>query len=67
MYGYKLAGTPFQHPGPVLCVHEGHTVTITLTNTLPRDMSMIFPGQHNVLADGRRPRRSSAHLAIRRR
>ena len=34
MYGYNLAGTPFQHPGPVLCVKQGDTVTITLTNTL---------------------------------
>ena len=34
MYGYKLVGTPFQHPSPVLCVNQGDTVTITLTNTL---------------------------------
>lgn len=52
MYGYKLVGTPFQHPSPVLCVTEGQTVTITLTNTLPRDISMMFPGQHDVLANG---------------
>ena len=52
MYGYKLVGTPFQHPSPVLCVNEGDTVTITLTNTLPRDISMVFPGQHDVLANG---------------
>ncbi len=52
MYGYKLVGTPFQHPSPVLCVNEGDTVTITLTNTLERDISMIFPGQTDVLANG---------------
>ena len=52
MYGYALAGQPFQHPGPVLCVNEGDPVTITLTNTLTKDVSMVFPGQENVLADG---------------
>jgi FtsP/CotA-like multicopper oxidase with cupredoxin domain len=52
MYGYKVAGTGFQHPGPVLCVTEGQTVTVTLDNTLPRDVSIIFPGQHDVLANG---------------
>jgi FtsP/CotA-like multicopper oxidase with cupredoxin domain len=52
MYGYKIVGTPFQHPSPVLCVNEGDTVTITLTNTLPRDISMVFPGQHDVSVNG---------------
>jgi FtsP/CotA-like multicopper oxidase with cupredoxin domain len=52
MYGYKLVGTHFQHPSPVLCVNQGDTVTITLTNTLKRDISMVFPGQNDVLANG---------------
>jgi len=52
MYGYKIVGTPFQHPSPVLCVNEGDNVTITLTNTLKRDVSIMFPGQHDVLANG---------------
>ena len=52
MYGYKIAGGAFQHPGPVLCVNQGATVTITLTNTLNKDVSMMFPGQQNVLANG---------------
>ena len=43
MYGYKLVGTQFQHPSPVLCVKQGETVTITLTNTLPRDVSIVVP------------------------
>lgn len=43
----------FQHPGPVLCVTEGDTVTIVLHNTLKYDdTSIIFPGQSNVTADG---------------
>lgn len=52
MWGYSLAGQPFQHPGPVLCVNEGDTVTINLHNTLAEDASIIFPGQDNVLANG---------------
>lgn len=52
MYGYKVVGGAFQHPSPVLCVHEGDTVTVTLHNTLPRDVSIVFPGQLDVLANG---------------
>lgn len=52
MYGYQVVGTHFQHPSPVLCVNQGQTVTITLTNALKRDISMVFPGQHDVLANG---------------
>jgi len=52
MWGYALAGQPFQHPGPVLCVNAGDTVTVVLRNNLPEDISMIFPGQDNVLANG---------------
>lgn len=42
----------FQHPGPVLCVNEGDTVTVILHNSLPEDVSIIFPGQEDVLAGG---------------
>jgi hypothetical protein len=52
MWGYSRAGGPFQHPGPVLCVNAGETVTVVLTNHLPEDVSIIFPGQVDVLADG---------------
>lgn len=58
MWSYSLSGSPFQHPGPVLCVNEGDTVTITLLNSLPDYLgaptrtSLIFPGQENVLANG---------------
>jgi len=53
MWGFSAGGNPFQHPGPVLCVTEGATVTVILQNTLPNDdVSIIFPGQENVLADG---------------
>ena len=48
-----MAAGTFQHPGPVLCVTEGDTVTVVLHNTLnDDDVSIVFPGQKNVKADG---------------
>ncbi len=52
MWSYALAGNGFQHPGPILCVNEGDTVTITLQNTLNTPVSIMFPGQENVMANG---------------
>lgn len=52
MWGFSEGANPFQHPGPILCVNQGDTVTITLQNTLPQDVSIIFPGQTDVLANG---------------
>jgi hypothetical protein len=51
-WGYSVQGQTFQHPGPVLCVTEGQPVSITLVNTLPQAVSIMFPGQENVLANG---------------
>ena len=52
MWGYSVQGQGFQHPGPVLCVNQGDTVTITLINNLPEKVSIMFPGQTDVLANG---------------
>lgn len=52
MWGYALGGGAFQHPGPVLCVNQGDTVTVILTNTLAEPVSIAFPGQEGVLANG---------------
>jgi FtsP/CotA-like multicopper oxidase with cupredoxin domain len=52
MWGYALGGGAFQHPGPVLCVNEGDTVTVVLNNALGEGVSIMFPGQENVLANG---------------
>lgn len=53
MWGYTNGGaSAFQHPGPVLCVNQNDTVTVVLNNTLPEPVSIIFPGQENVLANG---------------
>lgn len=52
MWGLSSGSDPFQYPGPILCVNEGDTVTVVLHNTLTRAISLVFPGQENVLADG---------------
>jgi FtsP/CotA-like multicopper oxidase with cupredoxin domain len=61
MWGYTIGGGAFQHPGPVLCVTEGDTVTVILRNNGDRNsgqyklgepISIMFPGQENVLANG---------------
>jgi FtsP/CotA-like multicopper oxidase with cupredoxin domain len=51
-WSYANGGGSFQLPGPVLCVNQGDTVTVVLNNSLPDDVSIIFPGQENVLANG---------------
>ena len=58
MWGYSSGFDAFQHPGPVLCVNEGDTVTVILHNTLPEAASIVFPGQEDVLRRrGARPAR----------
>jgi Multicopper oxidase len=54
MWGYANVdtGSAFQSPGPVLCVNQGDTVTVTLHNTLPEPASIVFPGQEGVTATG---------------
>ena len=56
MWSYANHDAPdndhFQSPGPVLCVTQGETVVVNLTNTLPEPASVIFPGQGGVTASG---------------
>ena len=47
-WGYGVEGKGFQLPGPVLCVNQGDTVDIKLTNQLPINTSIQFPGQSDV-------------------
>ena len=52
-WGYADASTgTMQYPGPTLIVNQGDTVLINLSNTLPVPVSVVFPGQPNVLASG---------------
>lgn len=53
MWGFNVTGNDFQMPGPVLCVTQGDTVTVNLTNTnLAEPVSIVFPGQTGVSATG---------------
>jgi hypothetical protein len=56
MWSYANRDAPdndhFQTPGPVLCVSEGETVVVNLTNTLPEPASIVFPGQADVTPTG---------------
>ncbi len=52
MWGYAGASGLFQLPGPTMCVPEGATVTVTLKNLLREPVSVLFPGQTGVTADG---------------
>jgi manganese oxidase len=49
---YEGLGGRAQYPGPTIIVNQGDPVTINLTNTLNQPVSMIFPGQTNVTAEG---------------
>ncbi|MGE0081817.1 MAG: multicopper oxidase domain-containing protein [Thiohalomonadaceae bacterium] len=52
IWGYGPTGGVPQYPGPTLIVNAGDTVSVTLRNTLPVNVSLIFPGQENVTATG---------------
>lgn len=51
-WGYANGGGLMQYPGPTLIVNEGDTVSVTLNNTLAVPVSIVFPGQVNVVATG---------------
>jgi FtsP/CotA-like multicopper oxidase with cupredoxin domain len=53
MWGYGDSTNGFQLPGPTLCVTSGQKVTVVLHNTLPEPVSIMFPGQSGVQADGK--------------
>jgi FtsP/CotA-like multicopper oxidase with cupredoxin domain len=53
MWSYGPSGGSFQLPGPTMCVDSGAKVTVVLHNALSEATSVLFPGQGQVLADGR--------------
>ena len=52
VWGYGVDGGTMQYPGPTLIVNQGDTVTVNLSNNLPQPVSIVFPGQDNVVATG---------------
>jgi FtsP/CotA-like multicopper oxidase with cupredoxin domain len=52
VWGFANGNGPMQYPGPTLIVNQGDNITITLSNTLPFSVSMVFPGQGTVTASG---------------
>lgn len=50
MWGYNVQNGAFQMPGPNLCVNQGDTVVVNLTNNLSEPVSIVFPGQSGVTA-----------------
>ncbi len=52
MWGFAESGSSdMQYPGPTLIVNEGDNVVVNLTNALPVNTSITFPG-HDVTATG---------------
>jgi FtsP/CotA-like multicopper oxidase with cupredoxin domain len=51
-WGYAHSALPMQYPGPTLIVNQGETVKIVLNNTLPVQVSIVFPGQQGVTSSG---------------
>lgn len=57
-WGYRMNGDEAttgiyaQYPGTTMIVNQGDTVTINLTNMLPENVSIIFPGMEGVTATG---------------
>ena len=50
IWGFANGMGPAQYPGPTLILEQGATVTVNLTNDLSEPVSMIFPGQGDVVA-----------------
>jgi FtsP/CotA-like multicopper oxidase with cupredoxin domain len=54
-WGYALAGSLMQYPGPTMLAHQGSTITVTLRNELPAwagPVSIEFPGQQVTASGG---------------
>jgi FtsP/CotA-like multicopper oxidase with cupredoxin domain len=45
VWGFANGNGPMQYPGPTLIVNQGANVVLTLSNTLPFPVSIVFPGQ----------------------
>lgn len=52
VWGFGVSGGTVQYPGPTLILNQGDAVTINLTNQLPVNVSMVFPGMDAVTSIG---------------
>ncbi len=52
LWGYAIGNGRVQYPGPTMIINEGDTITVTLRNELMQPVSILFPGQEDVQADG---------------
>ncbi|HWQ92889.1 MAG TPA: multicopper oxidase domain-containing protein [Clostridia bacterium] len=55
IWGFANGSTNVQYPGPTMLVKQGDLVTVTLNNTLPVPVSILFPGQTKVSSAGGEP------------
>jgi hypothetical protein len=52
IWGYANGAGRAQYPGPTLIVQQGAALTIELVNELDTPVSIVFPGQDDVVATG---------------
>jgi hypothetical protein len=55
VWGFAPTNGAMQYPGPTLILGVGNKIVIHLTNNLPVPVSMVFPGQANVVASNGTP------------
>lgn len=52
VWGFGVEGGWPQYPAPTLIVNQGDEVTINVTNYLPEQVSIVFPGQEGITSSG---------------
>lgn len=55
IWGLANEGGGVQYPAPTIIANQGDTLTINLANQLAVPVSLVFPGQTNVVATGGAP------------
>ena len=62
-WSFSPGNGAFQYPGPMLCVHENDTVTITVKNHLPVATSFVLPAIDGVTKNGKLALPSATDMA----
>jgi FtsP/CotA-like multicopper oxidase with cupredoxin domain len=55
VWGFANGDGTVQYPGPTLIVNQGEVVKVSLTNNLPVEVSIVFPGQSAVAEEAAAP------------